>query len=110
MRTHHDAQALEVIDAYRNGRISRRRILEAGALLGIAPAVLGLARPAEAAEEIVIANWGGDAERAEGEGWGKPFTAETGIGVKIDGSGPMPGNIRAMVEAKDVKWDVAEVE
>jgi putative spermidine/putrescine transport system substrate-binding protein len=110
MRSRQEAHALELIDGYRSGHVSRRRFLEACALLGIAPAALGLAGTARAAEEIVIANWGGDAERAEGEGWGKPFTADTGIGVKIDGSGPMPGNIRAMVDAKDVKWDVAEIE
>ncbi|HWA41649.1 MAG TPA: ABC transporter substrate-binding protein [Hypericibacter adhaerens] len=110
MKNDRNLQALEIAHAYRNGRISRRRFIETCALLGIAPAALGLARSAAAAEEIVIANWGGDAEHAEGEGWGKPFTADTGIGVKIDGSGPMPGNIRSQVDEKHVIWDVAEIE
>ena len=42
-----------------------------------------------AAGEIVVANWGGDAVDAYANGWGVPFTEDTGVEVIIDGAGPL---------------------
>src|SRR5690348_8032553 len=58
--------------------------------------------------EVVVANWGGVAATGFQKAWGPSFEAATGLKVVIDGSGPAPGKIRSMVEAKNVVWDVCD--
>jgi putative spermidine/putrescine transport system substrate-binding protein len=92
------------------GQVDRRTFLTALAVLGLTPAGLG-PRVAEAQgrpKEIVVANWGGDAVKHFSDAWGKPYERDTGTKVVIDGTGPSAGKIRAMVEAKNVTWDVAD--
>lgn len=88
---------------------SRRSMLPliggAVASLGVGPRVLH-AR----ARELVVVNWGGAAVRNYDTAYGKPFAAETGIDVEIDGSGPLPGRIKAMVESRQVVWDVCDAD
>ncbi len=95
---------------YAEGRIGRRDFLWLAAALGAAPALTTLGARSAAAEtkEITIANFGGEAIKHYATAWGDPFTADTGIKVKIDGSGPLPGKIRSQVDAKNVIWDVAD--
>lgn len=88
--------------------VSRRRLL-AGAGAAAAVGATGLGRPARAqAEQVVLANWGGESIEHFQNAFGAPFTAETGVRVVIDGSGPGAGQIRAMVEAGAVTWDVCD--
>jgi putative spermidine/putrescine transport system substrate-binding protein len=100
------------------GELDRRTFLEglsvlgvAGGLGGLAGLAPGAARPAAAQakpKEVVMANWGGEALKHFHDAWGKPYEADTGIKVVVDGGGPTAGKIRAMVQAKNVVWDVAD--
>lgn len=97
-------------DLYAKGAVSRRDFLGICAMLGVTAAGVGLGgRDAlAAADEITISNFGGDAIKAYGEAWCEPFTKATGTKVAIDGAGPLPGNIKKMVDEKNVIWDVSD--
>lgn len=88
------------------GRLDRRQLLKLGAALGIAGMMPGIAEAQ--AKEIVFAMWGGDAEAGYQKVWGEPFTKKTGIPVVMDGTGPSPGRVRAMVDAGNVTWDIID--
>jgi putative spermidine/putrescine transport system substrate-binding protein len=90
------------------GRIDRRTLLAGLAALPAA-GLSGQAR-AQAARprEIVLANWGGDAVRAMNDAFARPFTADHGVKVVVDSGGPSLAKIRAMVEARNVVWDVCD--
>lgn len=92
------------------GAIDRRQVLGLGALFAAAGIGAGIepAKAQAAAKEIVFAMWGGDAEAAYQKVWGEPFTARTGIKVVMDGTGPSPGRVRAMVQARNVTWDIID--
>ncbi len=95
------------------GRMGRRDFVRLCLAAGIAPvaASSGLFSAREAlaqANEIVLANFGGDAVKAMGEAWGEPFTADTGTPVIVDGATPLAGKIKAMVESGNVVWDVCD--
>lgn len=90
------------------GEISRRAFVTALAGIGAVSAA-GLPMRARAASgELVVVNWGGPAVEAYQTAWGAPFTAESGIEVVIDGTGPLLSKIRAMVESGAVTWDVCD--
>ncbi len=95
-------------DQHLAGRIGRRQFLSICALAGIAPGLLISRRAAAQANEIVLANWGGDAVKAYTDAWGIPFEGATGTKVAIDGTGPTDGKIKAMVESGNVTWDVCD--
>lgn len=89
--------------------LSRRQWLAACAALGIAPGALtGGARAQGAAKEVVLANFGGDAVKAMTEAYVVPYERATGGRLVIDGSGPSNGKIKAMVEARNVTWDIVD--
>jgi putative spermidine/putrescine transport system substrate-binding protein len=96
----------------KKGRLSRRDFLAVCALTGASPLIvdslLGVGKAHAAVDEIVVANFGGDAIKIYGEAWGEPFTEETGIKVVFDGATPLPGKIKAQVDAKNVVWDVSD--
>jgi putative spermidine/putrescine transport system substrate-binding protein len=98
------------VEKMRNGSISRRQLLQLTALFGASAMASGIAPTRVRAEvkELIFAMWGGDAEQAYQEAWGKPFTEKTGIEVVMDGSGPTAGRVRAMVEAGNVTWDIVD--
>ncbi len=97
----------------RQDGFTRRQFIKTTAL-GIAAAGSGslmfpddsIAKP----KQIVYANWGGDSVRCAMEAYGKGFTEKTGVKVVIDGTGPLEGKIKDMVEAKNVTWDLAEAD
>jgi len=90
------------------GEIDRRSLLRAAVLLGALP-LAGFPRGAEAAEkEVVVVNWGGDSIPAYTAAFGAPFEKETGIKVAMDGTGPLPSKVRAMVESGKVVWDLLD--
>jgi putative spermidine/putrescine transport system substrate-binding protein len=105
-------RALIAADDYKAGRIDRRTFLGICALAGVSPAVLsaGSALAADKPAQVVHANWGGDAVTCTQEGYGNSFTAETGVKVEIDGTGPLEGKIKAQVESGNVTWDCCDVD
>lgn len=89
---------------------NRRQFLALCAAAGVAPTLLGLGGPVEAAaNEIVVSNWGGDSSKAHERIYGVPYTKETGIPVVFDSS-PLEGKIKAMVESKKTIWDVMDID
>jgi putative spermidine/putrescine transport system substrate-binding protein len=57
---------------------------------------------------VTIANYGGDATGFMTEAFANPFTADTGTKVEFDGSGPLVGRVRKMVDDRSVHWDLAD--
>lgn len=94
----------------RSGAISRRDFtaLVAGLVAG-APLLRGTAAYAQA-KELVLVNWGGDAITAYGEAYGESFTKETGIVVKMDGSGPTEGAIATQFKSGKPTWDIVDLD
>jgi putative spermidine/putrescine transport system substrate-binding protein len=87
----------------------KRRGFLASVSAGVAAASLGPffhVRPARADKgELVVVSWGGDYDEALRELVGEPFAKATGIKVKLD-TPPENAKVKAMVEAKNVSWDV----
>jgi putative spermidine/putrescine transport system substrate-binding protein len=94
------------VEKFRAGKISRRNMLQLLGALGIVPLLHDKAFADT--KEIVLVNWGGKAAEIIQEVLGDTYTAETGIKVVVDGSGPSAGKIRAMVESGAVVWDVCD--
>jgi putative spermidine/putrescine transport system substrate-binding protein len=69
-------------------------------------AALALTIPA-IAQSVVFAGWGGSIQQAERDVYFNSFEKETGIKV-IDIAGVSLAKIKAMVESKDVQWDVVQ--
>ena len=90
------------------GELDRRTFLAGLAALGAGAAIAPGRAEAQKPKEIVMVNWGGDALKHFADAWGKPYEADTGIKVVVDGTGPSAGKMRAMVEAKNVTWDVCD--
>jgi putative spermidine/putrescine transport system substrate-binding protein len=94
------------------GELDRRAFLEALGVLGLAglaPALVpGRAAAQGKPKEIVMVNWGGDAVKHFYDAWGKPYEQDTGIKVAVDGTGPSAGKMKAMVQARNVTWDVCD--
>lgn len=95
------------VEKYKAGRLSRRGFLSAMGALGLVP-LIGGNKSLAAASEIVICNWGGQASEILTKVLGTAFTEETGIPVRVDGKGPTPGKVRAMVDSGAVVWDVLD--
>ncbi len=94
------------VEKYKAGTLSRRGFLTAMGAMGLVP-LLGKGAQAQASE-VVICNWGGAASDILADVLGTAFTAETGIPLRVDGAGPSPGKVRAMVESGAVVWDVLD--
>lgn len=93
-------------EKYKAGTLSRRGFLSAMGALGLVP-LLGNRALAQATE-VVVCNWGGQASDILRDLLGKAFEEETGIPVRVDGDGPSPGKVRAMVESGAVVWDLCD--
>ena len=95
----------------RKGEISRRRFTQMAAmLLAGAPALLRSTGSYAQAKELVLVNWGGDAMTAYDKAYGQPFTKETGVTVKMDGSGPTEGAIAAQFKSGKPTWDLMDID
>jgi putative spermidine/putrescine transport system substrate-binding protein len=93
------------------GEISRRRFTQMAAmLLAGAPALLRSTRSYAQAKELVLVNWGGDAMTAYDKAYGQPFTKESGVTVKMDGSGPTEGAITAQFKSGKPSWDLLDID
>ncbi|MDQ2705508.1 MAG: ABC transporter substrate-binding protein, partial [Pseudomonadota bacterium] len=93
------------------GEISRRQFAQlAGLVLAGTPMLMRSTGAFAQAKELVLVNWGGDAITAYGAAYGEPFTKETGIVVKMDGSGPTEGAIEAQFKSGKPTWDLVDVD
>lgn len=103
----HAQDCAEILgEKLQKGQISRRAMLAGLSALGVLPA--GARRAGAATEEIVIANWGGDAVRHFGEAYGPAIQSDLGLRTSVDGGGPSMGRIRTMVEANNTIWDICD--
>ena len=74
-----------------------------------AAAMFGIVSSAGAAE-INVVSWGGAYTKSQVKAYHEPFTKKTGIKINsIDYSGGL-AEIKAQVEAKNVTWDIVDVE
>ncbi len=77
-------------------------------LLIITTAITSLASAAHA--ELTVMSWGGAYETSQVEAYNRPFTAETGIPVKMIAADNPASPIKSMVESGNVTIDVADIE
>ncbi len=97
-----------VLRRFRRGEVDRRTLLAGLAALGAAPLAGGEAR-AQAAQQLVMVNWGGIANDGFGRFYGDPFAqANSGWRVVQDSTGPSAGRIRSMVESGRTTWDICD--
>ncbi|HIE25734.1 TPA: extracellular solute-binding protein [Candidatus Poribacteria bacterium] len=61
-------------------------------------------------KSLTVVSWGGVFQDAQREAFFKPFAEKFGVEVKEESYSGEYARIEAMVNAKDVKWDVIEVE
>ena len=94
--------------AYKAGKLDRRSFLVLCGMAGIATSSVIAGDAEAAANQIVMWNWGGQSEECHGSAIGAPFTAETGIPLRFDTSGPLQGKIKEMVESGNVTADVCD--
>jgi putative spermidine/putrescine transport system substrate-binding protein len=95
---------------FQAGRMGRREFLGLLALAGVLPSLVAAGEAEAAAKEIVLWNWGGDAVKCHTQSFGEPFAKSSGLGFRIDTSGPLQGKIKEMVDAKKVTADVADAD
>ncbi|MDS9469309.1 ABC transporter substrate-binding protein [Paracoccus sp. MBLB3053] len=110
MHGHFQKDCVELLrERFEAGKISRRSMMQGlGLLLGTSALGLSAGRAAAEGKELVFVNWGGDAVTAMGEVFGEPFTKDTGVVVKFDGSGPTEGAIAAQGESGHPTWDLVD--
>lgn len=101
---------LEGAHAFRAGKMDRRSFLVLCGMAGFATSSVMAGKAEAAAGEIVMWNWGGQSEECHGSAIGVPFTAETGIPLKFDTSGPLQGKIKEMVDSGNVTADVCDAD
>ncbi len=90
-------------------RCSRVRLaLHVAALVLLAG--LSLSRPAAGDESLTVVSWGGAYARACQQAYHAPFSAETGIPIRLESYNGGLAQIRAQVETGKVHWDVVDLE
>ncbi|MBL8672733.1 MAG: ABC transporter substrate-binding protein [Alphaproteobacteria bacterium] len=90
-------------------RKDRREFLKATAGATALTVTSGLGLPARAQQKTLVFNDSGGASAEAGKlAYGDPFKAETGVEVKITAPAVV-SKLKAMVQAKSVEWDVAEL-
>src|ERR1700754_3798923 len=86
-----------------------RRQFGISAIAATAAGVL-MPRVALAADQLVVANWGGDAVTAFEQAFADPWSKLNAGKLVVDGSGPGEGAIKTQVESGAVRWDVCDGE
>lgn len=90
----------------KNG-LSRRDLLSLAAAAGVG-GVPGIARANDV--EIVLANFGGLSLKSTNEVYVAAFNQMgKGAKVRVDGSGPTAGKIKAIVQSGRISWDIVDV-
>lgn len=87
--------------------ITRRALLATGAAGAASLALPAFGRAEEA--RVVVALWSGPSADAMKKIYGEAFAAAHLANLAFDESGPEPAKIRAMAEAGNVTWDVADL-
>ena len=95
--------------SFRTGSVG----LEAGHR--IFPAILSIlflvsCQPATGGEWLTVVSWGGSYARACQKAYYQPFTAESGIDIRLEDYNGGLAQIRAQVETGNVHWDVVDME
>lgn len=95
-----------------------RRAAAGGLLAGLGPILAACGGGGSGAKNsrsgaknspLTFASWGGTTQDAEQKAWTDPFAQHAGITVTQ--AGPTDyGRIKAMVDAKQIEWDVVDVE
>ena len=89
----------------------KNRNTPAGRATAIVPLVLlACTQISAAAESVTAVSWGGSYARACTKAIHEPFTAETGIEVRMEDYNGGLAQIRAQVETGNVHWDVVDLE
>ena len=78
------------------------------ALMTAAVLAVGCAPPA--GESLTVVSWGGSYAQAITKGYLEPFTAETGVEIRLDDYNGGLAQVRAQVETGNVHWDVVDLE
>jgi putative spermidine/putrescine transport system substrate-binding protein len=89
-----------------NGR--RNFIAASAAVAGSAALGFPGIAASQRGKNIVVVSFGGAYQEAQRKAYYEPFAAATGIKVSED-TIPTPAKIKAMVDAKNVSWDVVEI-
>ena len=79
-------------------------------LLALLPAALAIWSAGCTTEGITVVSWGGSYEEACSKALFDPFSAETGIEVRVEGFNGGLAQVRAQVETGNVHWDVVDLE
>ena len=67
-------------------------------------------QPVTGAESLTVVSWGGSYARACVKAYHEPFTAKSGIKIRLDDYNGGLAQIRAQVETGNVHWDVVDME
>lgn len=100
----------DLVAATAAGRLDRRSFIAALGTIVALPAALKANLAVAATGELILVNWGGDAIDVYTNAWAKALADRTGLTLKVDGSGPAEGTIRAQVESGAVSWDVVDAD
>ena len=76
----------------------------------LAAGIAVAAGAANAAESITVVSWGGAYTKSQVEAYHKPWMAETGNTVVSEDYNGGLSEVKAQVEAGNVKWDLVDVE
>ena len=71
---------------------------------------LSWSRPAAGSESLTVVSWGGSYARACQKAYHEPFSAETGITIRLESYNGGLAQIRAQVETGTVHWDLVDLE
>lgn len=86
---------------------TRRGFMKSAAGAAFASSI-GLRPAFAAANQIVLATFGGGLGDALRDNLLKPYAGEVGLSYADDPSGPLAGRIRSMVQEKNVIWDACD--
>ncbi len=85
-----------------------RPVIHAAAIVLLAG--LSWSRPAAGSESLTVVSWGGSYAHACQKAYHEPFTAETGIPIRLDAYNGGLAQVRAQVETGKVYWDLIDLE
>jgi putative spermidine/putrescine transport system substrate-binding protein len=88
-----------------NTKLKYTSVVAAAAVAGILTAT-----PALAQEAITAVSWGGAYGKSQIEAYYKPYTAKTGVTINSEDYNGGLAQVRAMVEADNVTWNVVDFE
>ena len=90
-------------------RLIQRRIFRWLGYVAVLLAVLTLSVPLAADQALTVVSFGGSYARACQQAYHVPFTAATGIEVRLEDYNGGLAQIRAQVETGNVHWDVVDL-